>query len=215
MTPIRRIARAAALALIPGLRARLDADRAEIDRLRAAVQAAEPPLPAQTAQAAEAALLRATLDAWLPTHLLQGPRVTHRGLRMAVHRATDLYISACIRDYGIWEPVETDCLLDGLEAGDHFIDIGANIGYYALLAADLVGPTGRVFAFEPEPANCGLLRLNLALNGMLQAEVIEAAVSDGAGQARLHLSPDNLGDRWRRASPAPGPALSVSPRYRR
>lgn len=201
MLTMRRIAREALLAIAPGLRHRLDSLRAEVAGLQAevarlaAVEADGIALSARSArEAARHALLNAALDTWLPTHPLQGPRVTYRGLRMAVHRGVDLYVSACIRDYGIWEPVETDCLLDGLGEGDHFIDIGANIGYYAVIAGDLVGPAGRVFAFEPDPVNFDLLRLNLALNGLVQAEAIRAAVSDSPGEARLHRNPENLGD---------------------
>lgn len=53
-----------------------------------------------------------------------------------------------------------------LEPGMHALDIGAHIGYYTLLAARGVGPTGRVYSFECDPTNFRFLRHNVALNGM-------------------------------------------------
>ena len=52
-----------------------------------------------------------------------------------------------------------------LQRGDVFVDVGANIGYFSVLAACLVGEGGQVFAFEPDPDNFRLLRDNVALNG--------------------------------------------------
>ena len=49
--------------------------------------------------------------------------------------------------------------------GDIVVDIGAHIGYYTLIFARLVGPKGKVFAFEPEPNNFNLLIKNIKING--------------------------------------------------
>lgn len=69
------------------------------------------------------------------------------------------------------------------EPGMVVYDIGANIGYISLMAAKLVGKDGRVFAFEPLPANCERFRKNVALNG-LQAVISlqQAAVIDRPGK---------------------------------
>jgi FkbM family methyltransferase len=136
----------------------------------------------------------AVVEAAHPVCLLKGPRVTHREIKMAVHGVGDMYISECIRKYGIWEPTETDFIIDNLSAGDTFIDIGANIGYYSVLAADIVGSSGSVFGFEPDPRNFALLELNLALNRASTAKAVRAAVSDSRGTAGLHRSMNNLGD---------------------
>jgi FkbM family methyltransferase len=125
---------------------------------------------------------------------LHGPRVTNRNLKMAVHERGDLYISECIRRFGIWEPTETDYVLDHLSEGDTYIDIGANIGYYSVLASNIVGAHGRVYCFEPEPLNFSLLKTNLAMNDASNATARQAAVSDNSDGATLHLSADNLGD---------------------
>src|SRR5262245_10731234 len=74
------------------------------------------------------------------------------------------------------------------------VDVGANIGIHSLLMSDLVGPEGRVFAFEPEPRNFALLEANLALNGVTNVTAVAAAVGDTVGTCRLALNPHNFGD---------------------
>lgn len=68
------------------------------------------------------------------------------------------------------------------------MDVGAHVGYYALLFARWVGPGGRVFAFEPAPHNYALLRKNVELNGCTNIVCIPKAVSDRSGTVRLFLS---------------------------
>lgn len=66
----------------------------------------------------------------------------------------------------IYEPLTTDFLLSNLKAGDVFVDIGANSGYYSIMAAQLVGDTGKVFAFEPNPQVLVKLREHISVNGI-------------------------------------------------
>jgi len=86
---------------------------------------------------------------------------------------------------GTTEPAVQDALEGLLHAGDIFYDIGANVGFFTVLAARLVGPGGRVVAFEPLPANVAALRRNLALNGFANAVVVEAAAGVAGGTADL------------------------------
>ena len=53
--------------------------------------------------------------------------------------------------YGFWEANLTNFFINFLKEGDVFIDIGAHVGYYSVLASDLVGASGKVYAFEPTP----------------------------------------------------------------
>jgi len=70
-----------------------------------------------------------------------------------------------------------------LRPGDGFIDGGANIGTYSLLAARIVGRGGHIDAFEPDPQSADRCRENLALNGLEWVEVHEAALADHEGTA--------------------------------
>lgn len=94
----------------------------------------------------------------------------------------------------IYEPLETTLLKDNLRSGQTFVDIGANIGYYTLLAARIVGPQGRVFAFEPDPDNFQLLKKNVETNGYSNVVLVPKAVSNHTGQTLLYLNPLNRGD---------------------
>src|SRR5690606_15185214 len=64
-----------------------------------------------------------------------------------------------------YEPHVTAEVRRLLQPGMTFVDVGANIGYFALLAASLVGAQGKVIAFEPNLENCELLRRSIAANG--------------------------------------------------
>ena len=66
------------------------------------------------------------------------------------------------------------------------VDVGAHVGYFTLIAAKLVGPTGQVFSFEPDPINSGLLMRNIALNGYTNIEVITSALSSRSGSSTLY-----------------------------
>lgn len=57
----------------------------------------------------------------------------------------------------VYEPATVRCLVERLGPGKTFVDVGANHGYFTVLAARLVGPAGRVFAFEPNPPVFGQL----------------------------------------------------------
>ena len=88
-----------------------------------------------------------------------------------------------------WVEPELRQLQRLLSPGDVFIDVGANVGLYALKAARLVGPAGRVLALEPGAEAYGHLASNLALNAFGWAEAIKVAASDRAGEAVLHHVP--------------------------
>ncbi len=72
--------------------------------------------------------------------------------------------------------------------GQVVYDLGANTGLYSIIAASIVGSSGRVAAFEPLPRNLRFLRRNVEMNGFSQIEIIEAAVSDREGTACFDAS---------------------------
>jgi FkbM family methyltransferase len=65
--------------------------------------------------------------------------------------------------------------------GSIVYDLGAHVGFYTLLSSKLVGPKGRVIAFEPLPRNIALLNKHLDINHLTNVTIIEAAVSDKSG----------------------------------
>ena len=65
--------------------------------------------------------------------------------------------------------------------GSVFVDGGANIGFYSILAARRAGPGGQVLAFEMMPDTAAMLRQNIAVNGAIAIEVVERALSDRSG----------------------------------
>ncbi len=95
---------------------------------------------------------------------------------------------------GVHEPFETAFVKKLVKKGDTALDIGANIGYYTVLLASMVGTEGRVFSFEPDPANFSLLQKNAKVNGCTNTILVRKAVSNEMGRRRLHLSSADPGD---------------------
>ena len=89
---------------------------------------------------------------------------------------------------GCPEPAVQACIMETLQPGDCFYDVGAHIGYYSMVAARRVGVRGRVIAFEPDPANVETLQGNLSRNGLSQVEVIGAAVWKQSGDVSFQRS---------------------------
>lgn len=95
---------------------------------------------------------------------------------------------------GVYEEFETSIISQLTKPGDVVVDVGAHIGYYTLILADLVGPKGRVFAFEPDPVNFKLLSKNVKVNEFNSVTLINQAVTDKAGEVKLFTSQENFGD---------------------
>jgi FkbM family methyltransferase len=105
-----------------------------------------------------------------------------------------------------WEPQTTACLVRRLREGAVFVDVGANHGYFTVLAAALVGPTGRVVAFEPNPAVLEQLRTHVRLNDFdARVTAVAAALADAPqdeGTLFVSTEPGNSGLSSLVASPA-------------
>jgi FkbM family methyltransferase len=93
----------------------------------------------------------------------------------------------------IHEEATTNLFKKVVKEGDVVIDLGANIGYFTLLAAKLVGPTGKVFAFEPEPKNFSYLKKNVELNNYTNVIIEQKAVSNYNGRTKLFICPYDSG----------------------
>lgn len=96
---------------------------------------------------------------------------------------------ACYLMDGYWEEWIARRLKDYVEPGMHAVDIGANMGFYTMMLCDLVGPGGRVTAFEPWPAYYDLLCRNVEVNGFRQrATTLNMAVHAGTAEKELFFS---------------------------
>lgn len=92
--------------------------------------------------------------------------------------------------YRAFEREELAAVAVRLRRGDVFLDLGANVGLFTLLARHAVGDAGKVIAVEPNPAVRTRLECNLALNGNLGVTVLPIAASDQAGELDLHVPAD-------------------------
>lgn len=118
--------------------------------------------------------------------------VTYFGARMNCNMG-DL-IQRTILQFGIWEPNVSHVIERILSEGDLFVDVGANVGYHALLASQRVGHKGRVVAIEALPSTYQLLLRNLKLNDASNVRALNVAVSDRLAKIELYeVSRSNIG----------------------
>ncbi|MFJ8360610.1 FkbM family methyltransferase [Streptomyces sp. NPDC093984] len=117
---------------------------------------------------------------FLNPHLRDHPRrrvvETRFGARFAVD--TQDLIQRYLYLFGVWEPHMTRWIQRRLKPGDGFVDVGANIGVFSVLASHLVGDRGQVVAIEASPAFHHRLLQQARLNGCRNIRAVNAAVSD-------------------------------------
>jgi FkbM family methyltransferase len=125
-------------------------------------------------------------------------------------------LSGLLLTAGVWEWYVDAAFRRLLGPGDVFVDVGANIGYYAILASDLVGDDGHVYALEPAPDTYDRLLENLRINQTPNVTPLRVAAGSDVGEATLfggarhHDEMSTLLDlpgvpRVRRPEDAPGP----------
>lgn len=90
---------------------------------------------------------------------------------------------------GTYEPRSTALIRASVRPGDTVVDVGANIGYFSIVAARAVGRGGRVFAFEPAPAVRRALTQNLALNDIDWVDIRDEALSEEPGDVVFYAGP--------------------------
>ncbi|MEV6923090.1 FkbM family methyltransferase [Dactylosporangium sp. NPDC051485] len=115
---------------------------------------------------------------------------------MLVVPSDDYSLMPSLATRGAIEPPLTNYFTAAVHPGQTVVDVGANVGYFTVLAARRVGAGGRVVAFEANPATAGLLRDNLSLNWLTEHNIevrTEAAYSEN-GSIGFHASSRFVGD---------------------
>ena len=128
------------------------------------------------------------------TRVLLAPSVRRFAL------ARRLYLHLYLLGKTLAEPRERRFFQEHVQPGMVVLDIGANVGFYSLLLGDLVGPAGRVYAFEPDPLSFGLLapRAEASRHGNVSAA--QVALGDREGRLTLYCSRTNRADNRVHAS---------------
>jgi FkbM family methyltransferase len=104
---------------------------------------------------------------------------------------------------------ELDFLRSHTPAGGVFVDVGANVGTYAMVLARHVGPTGKVIAIEPHPVTHARLAFNRAASGFTQVHLVAAAAGPSDGELMIETDGDNLGASHIVSGDRPGNAIKV------
>ena len=97
-------------------------------------------------------------------------------------------LALSISHYGTYEELESKIMEEKIEMGNIVVDVGANIGLHTLNMARIVGNTGQVFAFEPDPSNFEILKKNVKINNYKNIILEQKAVGDKHGRTTLYQS---------------------------
>ncbi|MEM0144066.1 MAG: FkbM family methyltransferase [Candidatus Parvarchaeum sp.] len=106
----------------------------------------------------------------------------------------DLSLYKNYLESGSYEKETSQYIKKNLKPGGSFIDVGANSGYYSLLASNIVGESGVVYSFEPFPQSYNRLKKNIELNMIRNIKIFNIALSsyDGVGVLNVSKSSDGL-----------------------
>ena len=108
------------------------------------------------------------------------------------YKSGDEGVTTIVQGTGTWEPHTGKAIRSVLQEGDFFVDVGAHVGYFSVMAAQIVGETGSVMAFEPHPENVQLLSKNLA--PYANSVICPLALAETRGAVALYPSAVNSGD---------------------
>jgi FkbM family methyltransferase len=145
---------------------------------------------AMAARGPRARALRAVVR-WLESGVLRVPQGHGGGLAFDMRYLPIAHAHIGSIAGGNLESAVQEAIVRHLPRGGVFFDVGANLGFFSLLAAHLSGlDEGRVYAFEAAPDNAEAIRVNAALNAIPNVEVLAVAVSDRAGRGRLQVVDD-------------------------
>ncbi|GJD47687.1 hypothetical protein OPKNFCMD_0396 [Methylobacterium crusticola] len=120
--------------------------------------------------------------------------VERYGARMRLHPYNNNCEKKVLFTPQFFDPLERRLLADRLRPDCVFLDIGANVGAYALFAAALAGRGARILAVEPQPDVFDRLAFNIAQNPFGTIKAVACAVADKAGDLTLFVDPRNRGE---------------------
>ncbi|MDP4023848.1 FkbM family methyltransferase [Methylobacterium sp. NEAU 140] len=120
--------------------------------------------------------------------------VTRYGARMRLHPYNNNCEKKVLFTPQFFDPAERAILRERLPRDCVFLDIGANVGAYALCVAAFSGPEARVVAVEPQPDVFERLSYNIAQNPFHTVKAVACAVADKAGELTLFIDPRNRGE---------------------
>jgi FkbM family methyltransferase len=127
-----------------------------------------------------------TVRRWLKPVFARWLSPAGGGLRSVLPNGEEVFVSPAFR-HMTWNRVEYDAFRAAVKPGDIVLEAGANVGAYTILFAKWAGPSGRVFAFEPDPAAYEGLQSHIRLNGVAHLVTIEgSAIADGT-KSRLRF----------------------------
>lgn len=121
---------------------------------------------------------RTAIEKWCRSHVQQAYLGEHTALCRVLGQflmyvdTRDLSLTPHLMMNGYWEMWVTQAIANYVKPGMRCIDVGANVGYYTLLLADLVGEKGRVVAYEPQKNLTELLARSLVINGLASRGIV-------------------------------------------
>jgi FkbM family methyltransferase len=175
--------------------------------VRRLVRLGHPRLRSLEKRAAEDPLVGAALGAplrWLRRGDLVVAYGLGAGLRMSMRWLPISHAHLGSIAFGNLESSVQEAMLRHVPPGGVFYDVGANLGFFALLGAHMTGAEGRVIAFEPAPDNAAAIRQNAEANGLRNVEVVEKAVAAAGGQGRLQVVDDQSWSKLEEYGTHPG-----------
>jgi FkbM family methyltransferase len=115
---------------------------------------------------------------------------TRHGFKMKLNLSD--WVDKHIFATGLYEPEVVNVVLNALKPGDIAVDIGANIGFFSLLFAKLVGSDGKVLSFEPQPKVVARLKENISFHANSSViEVNEFALGANSGTVNFNCGPED------------------------
>lgn len=101
-----------------------------------------------------------------------------------------------IKDFSVWEPESTSVIKKLVKPGNILLDIGANIGYYTVIASKIVGETGKVLSFEPTKHFFDVLQNTVEINKLKNVMLYDFGLSDENSESEISIGENSATIHW-------------------